>query len=96
MKRRKPWDPDDPIVQQYMAIANRVWKEACDAFGRGDPSLMQQLRADGEEMIQAIITKRYRHRLGAKLSTEQRLRIASQQKTISASKPRDSRGRFTR
>jgi hypothetical protein len=53
-------------------------------------------RAEAVELIARYKARRWGHRRGVKLTTEQRLRIASQQKTISASKPRDSRGRFTR
>jgi len=97
MPRRKPFTlPLTPAEQEFVDFRKALRKRALDDFGAGDPTLLNMMRAEAVELIVRYKARRWGHRRGVKLTTEQRLRIASQQKTISASKPRDSRGRFTR
>jgi hypothetical protein len=97
MPRRRPWSlPLTRAEKKFLAYQRAVNKRALDAFAAGDPTLLNQMRAEALELITAYRRRRWGHQRGRKHTTEARLAIARGAKITSATKQRDSRGRFAR
>ncbi len=97
MPRRKPFTlPLTKKEKAFVAQLHARAKFVLDEFAKGNVGPMNEERAFAVEMIARYRARRWGHQRGRKHTTEARLKIAAAAKTISASKPRDSRGRFAR
>jgi len=82
-------------LKELHAITMLALDRAFPTDGRTpDPTLLRRLYADGVAKIHEYRARRWGHQRGVRRSAETRQKIADAAKIISATKQRDTRGRF--